>query len=245
MVVVSRRTHPGTDAVAIVADDIDPTKKVRVEAAAIATGTTRVLTMPDEDIDLTPGSGNYAALLHALAHVSGGADIIRDATAALDGLMTAAFAAKLDGIAALAEVNPDLISQAEAEAGTATTERIFSALRVAQAIAALGNGGGLIKGAGPTLVIASGSITPTHSFHLVDTEGAGAADDLDTIVGTNALPGNPLVLMQVDDARDVTAKNGTGNLTNESSGDLGLVNTTRMLVCHWNGTKWGVERFTG
>ena len=35
------------------------------------------------------------------------------------------------------EVNPDLISQAEAEAGTAETERTFSALRVAQAIAAL------------------------------------------------------------------------------------------------------------
>jgi len=40
------------------------------------------------------------------------------------------------------EANPDLISQAEAEAGTATTERTFSALRVAQAIAALGGGGG-------------------------------------------------------------------------------------------------------
>ncbi len=38
--------------------------------------------------------------------------------------------------------NPDLISQAEAEAGTATTERTFSALRIAQAIAALGGGGG-------------------------------------------------------------------------------------------------------
>lgn len=44
---------------------------------------------------------------------------------------------KLAGIATGAEVNPALISQAEAEAGTATTERIFSALRVAQAIAAL------------------------------------------------------------------------------------------------------------
>jgi len=49
---------------------------------------------------------------------------------------------KLAGIATGAEVNPDLISQAEAEAGTATTERIFSALRVAQAIAALETGGG-------------------------------------------------------------------------------------------------------
>lgn len=36
-----------------------------------------------------------------------------------------------------AEANPDVVSQAEAEAGTATTERIFTAQRVAQAIAAL------------------------------------------------------------------------------------------------------------
>ncbi|KKK57456.1 hypothetical protein LCGC14_3054260, partial [marine sediment metagenome] len=51
---------------------------------------------------------------------------------------------KLSGIATGAEVNPDLISQAEAEAGVATTERIFSALRVKQAIDALGGGGGAI-----------------------------------------------------------------------------------------------------
>ena len=38
------------------------------------------------------------------------------------------------------EANPDLVSQAEAEAGIATNERIWSALRVAQAIAALSTG---------------------------------------------------------------------------------------------------------
>jgi len=40
-----------------------------------------------------------------------------------------------------AEVNPDVVSQAEAEAGTATTERIWTAQRVSQAIAALSSGG--------------------------------------------------------------------------------------------------------
>lgn len=44
---------------------------------------------------------------------------------------------KLSGIAAGAEVNPDVVPQAEAEAGTSTTERIWTAQRVAQAIAAL------------------------------------------------------------------------------------------------------------
>lgn len=59
---------------------------------------------------------------------------------------------KLDGIAAGATVGatwssnisgqPSVMSQAEAEAGTATTERTITAQRIAQAIAALGGGGG-------------------------------------------------------------------------------------------------------
>ncbi len=65
-----------------------------------------------------------------------------DATTSLHGLFAKLDKVKLDGITALAEVNPALISQAEAEAGSATTERIFSALRVKQAIDALGGGGG-------------------------------------------------------------------------------------------------------
>ena len=50
---------------------------------------------------------------------------------------------KLAGISTLAEVNPDLISQVEAETGSDTTERIFNALRVKQAIDALSAGGSL------------------------------------------------------------------------------------------------------
>lgn len=78
---------------------------------------------------------------HAPSHV--GADAIQNATAAQAGLATAAQITRLDAMDDGAEVNPDLISQAEAEAGAATTERIFSALRVAQAITALGSGGGV------------------------------------------------------------------------------------------------------
>lgn len=46
-------------------------------------------------------------------------------------------ATKLAGIASDAEVNPDPISQADAEAGTSTTEETFTAERVNQAIQAL------------------------------------------------------------------------------------------------------------
>ncbi len=63
---------------------------------------------------------------------------IQDATAAQKGLATATQITKLDGIATGAEVNPAVVSQADAEAGTATDERIWTALRVAQAITAQG-----------------------------------------------------------------------------------------------------------
>lgn len=62
--------------------------------------------------------------------------------ATIDGRDLGTDGTKLDGIASGAEVNPDVVSQAEAEAGTATTERIWTAQRVAQAIAALESGGG-------------------------------------------------------------------------------------------------------
>lgn len=82
-----------------------------------------------------------APTAHASNHTDG-TDDIQNATAAQKGLATAAQITKLDGIAAGAEVNPDVVPQAEAEAGTATTERIWTAQRVGQAIAALASGGG-------------------------------------------------------------------------------------------------------
>ena len=64
------------------------------------------------------------------------ADDISDA-ATTNKFTTAADISKLAGISAGAEVNPDVVSQAEAEAGVATTERIWTAERVNQAIQAL------------------------------------------------------------------------------------------------------------
>jgi Cu/Ag efflux protein CusF len=55
---------------------------------------------------------------------------------------TSAQETKLSGIATGAEVNPSVISQAEAEAGTATTARLWTAERVKQAIDALAPSGG-------------------------------------------------------------------------------------------------------
>jgi hypothetical protein len=95
---------------------------------------------------------------HASTHVTGGIDKIRDATASQDGLMTTAYATKLDGIETGATTDQtdseietaynnqvDAVSQIEAEAGTNTTIRRWTAERVKQAIVAL-SGVGLTDG---------------------------------------------------------------------------------------------------
>ncbi|HMM98580.1 MAG TPA: hypothetical protein PKC99_06200 [Anaerolineales bacterium] len=65
-------------------------------------------------------------------------------------------------------------------------------------------------GTGSKVTISGGAITVTESFHIVDTEANAAADDLDTINGGNV--GDILVLQTVVHTRDVTFKDGTGNL---------------------------------
>lgn len=74
-----------------------------------------------------------------IAEVNTGTDDLRFISPA--GLAGSDLQTKVDLIADGAEVNPDVISQAEAEAATATTERIWTAERVGQAIAANTSGG--------------------------------------------------------------------------------------------------------
>lgn len=68
------------------------------------------------------------------------ADDISD-TSTTNKYTTSSDISKLSGIDAGAEVNPDVVSQVDAEAGTATDERIWTAERVKQAIVALGGSG--------------------------------------------------------------------------------------------------------
>ena len=77
-------------------------------------------------------------------------------------------------------------------------------------LSGIGAGGAINLGASPTLTIASGVITVTKSTHKIDTEGAAATDNLDTING--GTDGDILILRTANGARDVTIKNGTGNL---------------------------------
>ena len=71
------------------------------DSAGLDVGTTAGTVAAGDDARFTNARTPTA---HASTHVTGGSDKIRDATAAQDGLMTAAYGTKLDGIEALADV---------------------------------------------------------------------------------------------------------------------------------------------
>jgi hypothetical protein len=88
-----------------------------------------------------------------------------------------------------------------------------------------------------TLTIASGVVTATRSYHALDTEGAAAADDLDTITaGTGIEAGALLTLRAANVAHVVTLKDTTGNLL--LNGDYALSATDRTITLLYDGTNW-------
>ncbi|MBS4052592.1 MAG: hypothetical protein KGZ69_15530 [Methylomonas sp.] len=80
---------------------------------------------------------------------------------------------------------------------------------------------GLLATSSGARTIASGAIAAVKTFHIVDTEAAGASDDLDTISG--GVNGLHLYLRAANDARTVVIKDGTGNI--QGPGDCTLDNT--------------------
>ena len=87
-----------------------------------------------------------------------------------------------------------------------------------------------------TLTIASGVITITQSYHSIDTEGAAASDDLDTINGGTA--GDLLYLKAADGTHTVVLKHGTGNIVTPDGNDYSLddANKAVALLCDSAGT---------
>jgi len=61
-----------------------------------------------------------------------------------------------------------------------------------------------------TATISSGAIAYTGTYMVVDTEGAAASDDLDTITGGTL--GDRLLLQATASGQDVVLKDGTGNI---------------------------------
>lgn len=93
------------------------------------------------------------------------------------------------------------------------------------------------------IVIASGVATITGSVAStakrrtrirLDTEAAGATDDLDTITGGQN--GDIVILRANDSGRTVVVKDGTGNL--RTAGDFSLDNTNDRIMLECDGTNW-------
>lgn len=98
----------------------------------------------------------------------------------------------------------------------------------------------ILSGSSTALTIATGAITLTNnsSSYVIDTEGAAATDDLDTISGGQ--DGQIIILNSANAARNVVIKHNTGNIFNPNAFDITLDLTTDLVVLRYNSTavKW-------
>jgi len=105
----------------------------------------------------------------------------------------------------------------------------------------------LCLGASTELTINGGSITKTGGFHTVD--GAGdAADDLDTIAG--GVDGDILILKAESVLRDITVRDGVGNIELEGGINFVLSTLQMKLYLFYDATTAGgrwceINRFSG
>lgn len=101
----------------------------------------------------------------------------------------------------------------------------------------------LIFKAATTLTIASGAITATQGSHIVDTEGAAASDDLDTMAGGTAE--ETVLLRPASGARTVVIKHsiGANGFACPSGRDISLADANDWALCAYNGTQWTVLAF--
>jgi len=74
-----------TDDLFRIQDDGDNTKEIAFQASAITTATTRTITMPDQDIDLTPGTGSFATEAEGNLAATALQDVVDDTAPQLGG----------------------------------------------------------------------------------------------------------------------------------------------------------------
>ena len=81
---------------------------------------------------------------------------------------------------------------------------------------------------GSILTIAGGVVNTTQSFHLIDTEGAAASDDIDTINGLSS--GQIAWFTLADPAHNVVLKHGVGNIFCSGGFDITLDGNTDIVL---------------
>jgi hypothetical protein len=92
--------------------------------------------------------------------------------------------------------------------------------------------------AGITATIASGAVTVTGNYMIIDTEGLAATDNLDTLGGSTSIVranhGGRLILRAANSARTVVVRDGIGNIHLAGS-DCTLDNVRDTLELIWDG----------
>ena len=101
----------------------------------------------------------------------------------------------------------------------------------------------ILSGSVTALTIATGVVTLTNnsSSYVLDTEGAAATDDLDTINGGQ--DGQVIWLNTANSSRDITITSGVGNIVNPTGLSITLGNTNDIACLRYNGTNWIVQYF--
>ena len=216
---------PFIDSTALVKNAADATKLIGFDASAITTATERTITMPDANVDLTPGTGSFEEKLSGAtltaATVATGDKITGQDVNDSDNLKT--FTAQSIADLKVTEVSEDTTPQL---AGflDAADNRISSLLGI---------------GAKTTTVldIATGAVTQTQIIHNIGTESAAAADDLDSIVPAT---GQTEILITMNDAAEVpTIKHATGTNTFLLAADTDLLMVMNTFYhFHHDGTNW-------
>lgn len=97
-----------------------------------------------------------------------------------------------------------------------------------------GDGIKLNLGIAIPLVIVSGVIAISGSYHSVDTEGAAPTDNLDNILGGQE--GDVLILKSTNDGRTVVVRDNVGNC--RISGNFQMNHSTDTITLLFNGTFW-------
>lgn len=79
----------------------------------------------------------------------------------------------------------------------------------------------------PHVTIASGAITVTRNFHIVNTEGGAGTDDLDTITG--GAIGDRLLLKTFSSSQDVVVKHAVNNIITKTAADVTLGSANNLI----------------
>lgn len=153
-----------------------------------------------------------------------------------DTLYPSADSIKLAGVESGAEVNPDVVPQAEAEAGTATTERIWTAERVKQSIEALSGAGSVIgpgssvNGASTVFDGTTGNLIKENSKVTHDTTSGKVTQTQFNPVFVNSLEDN----FNLAGCIDVSVVGNLGYVVSENGDTLTVVdfseNTTPIIL---------------